>query len=289
MHSYFRQNTRVSTTNLEQQLEKTVGRLVKELVILFVNNYDKIKNILENKTLIQDKGEGDYTYHFDIEIEELIYNHVKESVGEIPLRGEERSYGELKERFLMVDPIDGSTNARRNFPFYGTLIAYVEGETIDDVTAGVVWDIPHMKVYFAKKNKGSYVLNILSKEIKKLDIRHMELKTKYEKIYDITPHSPLDAILKMGKYGKLRHIGTLGLSICLVSEQKLDLAIDLSGRGRMVDVVAPLLILKEAGGHFVLEPNKPVTPHVRVNYIASWDADLLNSIREEIWEYRSQR
>ncbi len=268
-----------------QKLDPVIVQLVK----LFEDRFNDVLEILKIKTLIEDKGGGDYTYSFDVEIEKLIFEHVKETVGEIPLKGEERRYGSSGSLFLMVDPIDGSTNAKRNFPFYGTLIAYMKGENINDTEGAVVWDIPHRRVYFAQKGLGSYIYSLINKTLIKLEIKKLDLKTRHEKLYDVTPHSPLKAILKLGKYGKMRHIGTLGLAICSVADQSLDLAIDISGRARMVDVVAPLLVLKEAGGHFIIEPQSPVEPNTRVFYIASWSQDLLRAVKEEIWEFRGKK
>ncbi len=272
-------------SNILQKFDPVIIQLVK----LFENKFEDILGTLKTKTLIEDKGGGDYTYSFDVEIEKLIFEHVRETVREIPLKGEERQYGNGDSPFLMVDPIDGSTNAKRDFPFFGTLIAYMRGKEINNTEGAVVWDIPHRKIYFAQRDLGAYKYSLIDKKLSKLEIKRLELKTKYEKLYDVTPHSPLEAILKLGKYGKMRHIGTLGLAICNVAEQSLDLAIDISGRARMVDVVAPLLILREAGGHFIIEPEAPVEPNTRVFYIASWSEELLHSVKGEIWEYRGKK
>ena len=40
----------------------------------------------------------------------------------------------------MVDPIDGSLNAKRGIPFFSVSIAVAEGATMDDVFFGYVYD-----------------------------------------------------------------------------------------------------------------------------------------------------
>ena len=40
----------------------------------------------------------------------------------------------------MVDPIDGSLNAKRGIPFFSISIAVAEGDTMDDVVFGYVYD-----------------------------------------------------------------------------------------------------------------------------------------------------
>ena len=149
---------------------------------------------------------------------------------------------------------------------------------------GVVWDIPRERVFSAVEGEGAF-LHYRSL-VKKLSVKRIDKLSKDEMLYDISPHSPIKAILKMGKYGKFRHLGSLGMSICFVCEGGLDLSIDLSGRARMVDVLAPLLILKECGGYFILEPKTPINPATKVVYIAGANRAIVESVYEDIWEFR---
>ena len=41
---------------------------------------------------------------------------------------------------IVVDPIDGSLNAKRGIPFFSISIAVAEGDTMDDVVFGYVFD-----------------------------------------------------------------------------------------------------------------------------------------------------
>ena len=41
---------------------------------------------------------------------------------------------------VVVDPIDGSLNAKRGIPFFSISIAVADGDTMDDVVFGYVYD-----------------------------------------------------------------------------------------------------------------------------------------------------
>ena len=269
---------------MKNELLTEQEEIVKILVEIIEDNKDKVASALSKKMEVKNKGHGDIAYTFDIEVERLFYEELKRRYGEITILGEERQYGERKEDYLIIDPIDGSTNARRNLKFYGTMIAHLEGQKIEDVKSALVWDIPHDKIYLATKGKKAILIE--NGEIVKLEIEKMEPYDKDETLYDISPHSPIEAIMKMSKYGKFRHLGSLGLSVALVSEMTLDIAADLSGRARFVDVTAPLFILKEAGGYYIIEPEEPVIPSRRVLYIATWSKKLFDDLLKEVWPLR---
>ena len=55
----------------------------------------------------------------------------------------------------MVDPIDGSLNAKRGIPFFSVSIAVAEGETMDDVLFGYVYDFGSGEEWVAERGKGA--------------------------------------------------------------------------------------------------------------------------------------
>ena len=115
-------------------MKSTYGKIVEVLVNTFFDKIDDIKSYLKNRELIEDKGGGDLTYRFDLDIEELIYRSLREEIGDIRVLGEERSYGSsVDESFVMVDPIDGSTNAKKGLPIFGSLISYFKSPSLDDL------------------------------------------------------------------------------------------------------------------------------------------------------------
>jgi len=260
-------------------------QIVDVLVKGFFENLNLIKSLLERKEFIEDKGGGDITYDFDLKIEELIYNLLRKELGDVLVLGEERKYGHSSDgSFFLVDPVDGSTNAKKGLPIYGSLISFFATKELSGLKVGVVWDIPRERVFTAIKGEGAHLY--YSSSVDKLSIKQIKDESKDEMLYDISPHSPLEAILKMDKFGKFRHLGSLGMSICFVCEGGLDLSIDISGRARMVDVLSPLLILSECGGYYVLEPETPIDPSTKVIYIAGRSKEVVESVYEEIWKFK---
>src|SRR5262249_12909015 len=52
----------------------------------------------------------------------------------------ERRFGAESERRVVVDPIDGSVNAKRGIPFFSFSLAVAEGPAMGDVVFGYVYD-----------------------------------------------------------------------------------------------------------------------------------------------------
>jgi myo-inositol-1(or 4)-monophosphatase len=70
------------------------------------------------------KGQGDYVTEVDRQSERVISAFLRERTG-IPVVGEE-SGGEPRERYWLVDPLDGTTNFLHDFPAVGVSIALVQ-------------------------------------------------------------------------------------------------------------------------------------------------------------------
>ncbi len=263
------------------------GDILNAIIETILNDFVAINKHLSKKKYVKDKGEGDITYAFDIEVEKLLYEGIKKRYGEIRVMGEESIYENHNPReFIMLDPIDGSTNAARGLPFFGTMIAHFKGNSLNDIINAVVWDIPSRRLIFATKGKGAYVFE--DQKIKTLKITDIKSFSRHEILYDISPHSPIEVLVRMKKFGKFRHLGSLGMSVCFVAEQRLDIAGDLSGRARLVDVIAPLFILKEVGGTYIYEVNGPVKPETKIVYLASWNKNLLEKVIRETWGLRKK-
>ena len=56
---------------------------------------------------------------------------------------------------IVVDPIDGSLNAKRGIPFFSVSIAVAEGDTMDDVVFGYVYDFGSGEEWIAERGKGA--------------------------------------------------------------------------------------------------------------------------------------
>jgi len=109
----------------------------------------------EREPVVGDGVGGDETTAVDAAAERVILERlraidgatiVSEEVGELPGNGRLR---------IVVDPIDGSLNAKRGIPFFSISVAIADGETMDDVLFGYVHDFGTGEEWTAERGKGA--------------------------------------------------------------------------------------------------------------------------------------
>ena len=69
----------------------------------------------------------------------------------------ERTFGAGGTRRVVVDPIDGSVNAKRGIPFFSFSLAVAEGSTMEDVAFGYVYDFGTGEEWTAERGKGAFL------------------------------------------------------------------------------------------------------------------------------------
>ena len=69
----------------------------------------------------------------------------------------ERTFGAGGARRVVVDPIDGSVNAKRGIPFFSFSLAVAEGPTMGDVVFGYVYDFGTGEEWTAERGKGAFL------------------------------------------------------------------------------------------------------------------------------------
>ena len=152
--------------------------------------------------------------------------------------------------YIIVDPVDGSSNAMRGIPFSCISLAYATGPKMSDVNVGVLIDLQNGDVYSAEKDRGAFrnsiplhcsSVNEMSQVMMATDLdssrAYKELILQREHIYHAV--------------SKRRILGSCALELGLIAAGSIDLLFDIRGILRIVDIAAGILIVKEAGG-FVL-------------------------------------
>ena len=95
---------------------------------------------VEREPVVGDGQGGDETTAIDAAAERVILERLREVEGATIVSEEVgilRGDGPWR---IVVDPIDGSLNAKRGIPFFSVSIAVADGETMDDVVFGYVYD-----------------------------------------------------------------------------------------------------------------------------------------------------
>jgi myo-inositol-1(or 4)-monophosphatase len=157
---------------------------------------------------------------------------------------EEAGHRDFGARFplVLVDPVDGSLNAKQGVPLYGLMLAVLEGPTLADTTAGLVMNLATGETWTAVRGHGVWRggdnLAVLARS-RRARIELLGLES--------TPRSLRAAHPLVERAAKIRILGSMALSIVLTASGALDVfcaPIPV----RVFDTAASLLVLREAGG-----------------------------------------
>ena len=99
---------------------------------------------------------GDVSRNIDIIAEKTVIDYVKENGFDCTILGEECGRVEIGKEpkgFLIMDAIDGSTNAVRGVPFFCCSLAYATENKLSSVSAGIVQDLSSGDAYLGLMQK----------------------------------------------------------------------------------------------------------------------------------------
>ena len=129
----------------------------------------------------------------------------------------------------MIDPIDGSLNAKRGLPFFAVSIAVAAGERMGDVHFGYVYDFGSGEEWIARRGEGA-TLNGEPLLVRPKDtIEILALEATLASL--IARDAPKVAELAY----RLRIMGSLALSLCQLAAGRVDAVCSLKG-ARSVDI-----------------------------------------------------
>lgn len=199
------------------------------------------------------RGEGgDEAVYVDRAAEEIVFaeldrlhaaGHRFRAVSEE--RGEV-DYGSTDVR-VVIDPIDGSMNAKRGLPHHAISIAVAEGETMADVVFGFVYDFGASEEWVAVRG-GGVKLNGEALPPAPPERRTRDGRLELVAIESADPrHMAAAATGMLEAIGRVRALGTIAVSMCQVAATRVDGMLTL-WRCRAVDAAASQLIVRESGG-----------------------------------------
>jgi myo-inositol-1(or 4)-monophosphatase len=141
---------------------------------------------------------------------------------------------------VVVDPIDGSLNAKRGIPFFSLSIAVADGETMDDVVFGYVHDFGTGEEWTAARGRGAFLRGrpLVERPKDELEMVAFEATT----VADVAR----DAELLRGSVHRLRIMGSLAVSLCHLAAGRLDAVVSPEAV-RSVDIAAGALLVRERG------------------------------------------
>jgi len=193
------------------------------------------------------RGEGgDRTLVIDTAAEDAIFAELESiGVGLIAVseeRGRVRINGGGRVH-VIIDPIDGSRNAKRRMPLHAVSIAIADDATMGGVAFGYVKDLGCGEEWWAERGVGAH---LDGERLPKLpaDAELELLALEMVRANDVT--GTAEALAATGAAG-LRALGSVALSLCFVAAGRFDALVTLSAC-RSVDAAAGQLIVREAGG-----------------------------------------
>jgi len=157
----------------------------------------------------------------------------------------ERIFGSESKWVVVVDPIDGSLNAKRCLPFWCISLAFADGPTLDDVRFGYIRDFGTGEEWVAQRGLGATV-----------DGRELGGTRPKERlgVVDLEATNAglvADAAARLdGHVGRIRVLGALALALCQLADGRVDGVATLKP-SRSVDLAAAALIVREAGAALV--------------------------------------
>jgi myo-inositol-1(or 4)-monophosphatase len=192
------------------------------------------------------RGEGgDLTLEIDQAAERAVFGLLDELHDQghrFTAVSEERGnvdYGDPGVR-VVIDPIDGSLNAKRDLPHHAISIAVADGPTMADVTFAYVYDYGPGEEWVARRGEGATLDGKRRNRAGKLEVLGLE-SADPRWVAEVAAELPAHA-------ARLRALGSIAITLCQVAAARLDGMLTIK-RTRAVDAAAGQLIVREAGGH----------------------------------------
>ena len=212
---------------------------------------EEIRRVLEDlpthieREPVLRRGEGgDDTTAIDQAAEDAVVARLLERGGDFVLVSEElgtRTFGRGGPATVVVDPIDGSVNAKRGIPFFSFSLAVAEGPTMGDVSYGYVYDFGSGEEWTAERGAGAFLDGVplgTQRPKETIEILSFEGTT--------TPTIAGQIAGAVGVADRLRVMGSLALSLCHLAAGRVDGVVSLKP-ARSVDIAAAQLLVREVG------------------------------------------
>jgi myo-inositol-1(or 4)-monophosphatase len=240
---------------------------------------------IEGRTVYEGTGEGgDRALVIDRRAEDIVFKELEalhEQGHEFTAISEERGVVEFGSGsapdHVVIDPIDGSVNARRTIPAHALSIAVASGPAMGDVEFAYVYDFGPDEEFSAQRGQGAA---LGGEPIRAEGPGHgLELVGleggKPERII------PMLEELE-GRAFRIRALGSIAITLCWVAAGRLDGM--LTARPcRSVDAAAAQLIAREAGASVEFPGHEdgtaPLGLDARYHVTAALEDDSLATLR----------
>jgi myo-inositol-1(or 4)-monophosphatase len=152
----------------------------------------------------------------------------------------ERPFGDSETR-VVVDPIDGSVNAKRGLRHFCLSVAVSSGPSFGDVVFGYLYDFGSGEEWTATRGGGAQLDGVPLGGVRPKD------RIEILALEGTLAASVADKATALAGYARrFRIMGSLALSLCQLAAGRLDAVCSLRA-ARAVDVAAAQLLVRECG------------------------------------------
>ncbi len=199
---------------------------------------------LEREPVLRQGEGGDETTAIDAAAEDAVVARLEGLNADFVLVSEElgeRVFGAGGATHVIVDPIDGSVNAKRGIPFFSLSLAVADGPTMEDVIFGYVYDFGAREEWTAERGRGAY-----------LNGRPLHAPPPKDPIEILSFEATTTAYIAerassmLAVAERLRVMGSLALSLCHLAAGRVDAVCSLKP-ARSIDIAAAQLLVRERG------------------------------------------
>jgi myo-inositol-1(or 4)-monophosphatase len=232
------------------------------------------------------RGEGgDTAYVIDRAAEDAIFGEIEalntpltavsEERGEVPVAGG----GDVR---VVIDPVDGSLNAKRGLPFACVSIAIASGPRMPDVEVGWVAELdPRLSAgdeprpgrdWWAVKGEGAFRDGEALPRLQPGRLDVLGLETARPELV-----AAAAAAIEASDARRIRALGSVAMTLCLVAAGQLDAMLSLRPI-RSVDAAAAQLLVTEAGGAVAFPADDELSLAMRSRVLAARDPETLERL-----------
>ncbi|HEY1316939.1 MAG TPA: inositol monophosphatase family protein [Gaiella sp.] len=187
---------------------------------------------------------GDDTTAIDAAAEAVVVGRLEQLGVDLTLVSEElgvRTFGAGGALRVVVDPIDGSVNAKRGIPYFSLSLAVAEGPTMNDVTFGFVHDLGAGEEWVAERGSGARL------DDSALDGPGPKETIEILALEGTTTEAVAEVVTGLrGVAHRVRVMGSLALSLCHLAAGRVDGVCCLKP-ARSIDIAAAQLLVRERG------------------------------------------
>lgn len=265
--------------------------VVKHLTSMFreVKKFLDVKGHVMVEELMKNPRKDDVTMKFDYNAEGIAINYLKKHLT-FPVRVLTEERGEIITRkgnpicTVVIDPVDGSTNYKRNIESTAFSVAVVPSDksvtpkNVEIALIGSVWSgnvfsaIKHMGAYHNQKRVFGSQVTEVGKALIGMDLDfNMNEKWKWQRITQLTE-----------KCHMIRRGGSASLDAVYVSNGGYDAIVDVRDKSTPENFIAAYLIICEAGGVLTDPFGRELPEMSDISKVYNWVASGNPKLHEQI-------